>query len=611
MQLLSNNQVEPRPINGGLPQLGNLKRHLRRAEDDINRIVPNKDFDGIAVIDIESFRPTWQLSWGKFEIYKHESMKLVRAEYPDWPEQLVAKKAKEDYETACKLFFVESLRLAKRLRPNAKWGFYLFPKCNGDVGQKNSTECELNFRKYNDQLKWLWLESSALFPSIYLYPQHKNIPKQNFITNAPNLYASTGVGMEMRVENIVIWSSSARMNERCDSLKRYVDNTLGPFVRFIRIKMRNCRKYECSSVGECLFSLKQQSINIEHEDSENENSEYDNHLAIIDASRAQRTKLIDLDAHLEITANDIITKIPDENFNGIAIFDIEEFRPMWLLSWGNFQVYKRESIKLVAEKYPWWTQKMIEKLAQQEYDEACKTIFLETLRLGKRLRPNAKWGFYLFPKCNDDVGENSQRDCSKLFQAYNDDLYWLWKETTALFPSIYIYNKHREASWYNFIRNTALLKETERVRNVYSPNSEIHVFSKIEYDPYGRNFADFYSKEDLLASLETAMRLNVDSVVLWSTSTNMRHRCEFIREFVDETLGPFIRIANRKLDKCRVERCSTHGECYMEYSEMYPSHHHFFCRCDSPYSGKYCEYLNQFQQEESSYDSPSQWFMNN
>uniref|UniRef100_A0A8R1IDB4 Hyaluronidase n=1 Tax=Caenorhabditis japonica TaxID=281687 RepID=A0A8R1IDB4_CAEJA len=189
----------------------------------------------------------------------------------------------------------------------------------------------------------------------------------------------------------------------------------------------------------------------------------------------------DLSAHLIEAEKNINETIPDEKFDGIAVIDIEEFRPMWKLSWGAFTVYKTESIRLVRQQYPYWSPKQIEWQAEKDYEKACQKFFIETIRLGRRLRPKAKWGYYLFPKCNGDVGQKQEgTECSQLFQRFNDDMNWLWVESTALFPSIYLYPKHKSIPDFNYINTGALITETRRVKRTYCPHCEIHIFTKIE-----------------------------------------------------------------------------------------------------------------------------------
>ena len=62
--------------NCGLPQVGSLKKHLDKAEKDIAYYMPI-DNVGLAVIDWENWRPTWERNWKPKDVYKKESIELV------------------------------------------------------------------------------------------------------------------------------------------------------------------------------------------------------------------------------------------------------------------------------------------------------------------------------------------------------------------------------------------------------------------------------------------------------------------------------------------------------------------------------------------------------
>lgn len=62
----------------------------------------------------------------------------------------------------------------------------------------------------------------------------------------------------------------------------------------------------------------------------------------------------------------------------------------------------------------------------------------ETLREVKRLRPKALWGVSPYPSCYGDPSQtalaNSTDRCPAAEMALNDELLWLWKRCSALYP---------------------------------------------------------------------------------------------------------------------------------------------------------------------------------
>ena len=84
-------------------------------------------------------------------------------------------------------FMLETLRQAKNLRPQQLWGFYLFPDCYNHNYRSNhdnyTGRCPDVEVTRNDQLMWLWTESMALYPSIYLSRVMKGEARRQFVRN--------------------------------------------------------------------------------------------------------------------------------------------------------------------------------------------------------------------------------------------------------------------------------------------------------------------------------------------------------------------------------------------------------------------------------------------
>ncbi|GAB5568741.1 hyaluronidase PH-20 [Prionailurus iriomotensis] len=102
---------------------------------------------------------------------------------------------------------------------------------------------------------------------------------------------------------------------------------------------------------------------------------------------------------------------------------------------------------------------------------------LKTLKLGKSLRPNYLWGYYLFPDCyNHNIKNPSYNgSCPDVEYKRNDELNWLWNESTALFPSIYLNSKLKSSPNASlFVRNR--VQEAIRVSKVSSAKQPLPVF---------------------------------------------------------------------------------------------------------------------------------------
>lgn len=176
------------PVNGGLPQSASLEQHLTKMPDGLNKYIPNKDAIGLAVIDWEEWRPLWIRNWEIKDVYRRRSRKLVQQKNPNWYIEQVSKVAQQEFEMSARKFMLETLKQAKNLRPNQLWGFYLFPDCyNHDYRRtlENYTgRCPDVEVARNEQLKWLWTESTAFFPSIYMNDVLRSSPSgRQFVRN--------------------------------------------------------------------------------------------------------------------------------------------------------------------------------------------------------------------------------------------------------------------------------------------------------------------------------------------------------------------------------------------------------------------------------------------
>ncbi|XP_066100457.1 hyaluronidase-1 isoform X1 [Saccopteryx bilineata] len=279
------------PVFGGLPQNASLDAHLARTFQDILAAMPASDFSGLAVIDWEAWRPRWAFNWDTKDIYRQRSRELVQGQHPDWPAPWVEAAAQDQFQRAAQAWMVGTLKLGQALRPRGLWGFYGFPNCyNYDFLSPNYTgECPLGIRAQNDQLGWLWGQSRALYPSIYIpaalegtgkaqmFVRHRvgeafrvavgagdpSLPVLPYVqifydmTNRflplDELEHSVGESAAQGAAGVVLWVSweNTKTKESCQAIKEYVDTTLGPFILNVTSGARLCSQALCSGHGRC------------------------------------------------------------------------------------------------------------------------------------------------------------------------------------------------------------------------------------------------------------------------------------------------------------------------------------------------------------------------
>uniref|UniRef100_A0A663F3P9 Hyaluronidase n=1 Tax=Aquila chrysaetos chrysaetos TaxID=223781 RepID=A0A663F3P9_AQUCH len=160
------------PRNGGIPQRVPLSAHLARVAADI-RLLLQRAFRGLAVVDWEEWRPLWAQNWGAKRIYRAASEQWVRDRHGLLPARRRLRLARWEFEQAAQTLMEETLLLGRTVRPRGLWGFYRFPDClNGNWAKEaNYTgQCRPAEVRRNNRLGWLWAASAALYPSIYLPP---------------------------------------------------------------------------------------------------------------------------------------------------------------------------------------------------------------------------------------------------------------------------------------------------------------------------------------------------------------------------------------------------------------------------------------------------------
>lgn len=164
-----------------------MERHLAKLREDIEAQVP-PGFAGYLCFDWESWFPVWELTPNVpssepadalDQDFRDDWRDYIRARQPELLAGLSAQEQENalrtSYEQAAKDFFLASLLECKRLRPNAKVGFYLLPLItpwNVWMGDMDT------IRRWSDErLQWLWDAADAVFPCVYQsYEIDESIP---------------------------------------------------------------------------------------------------------------------------------------------------------------------------------------------------------------------------------------------------------------------------------------------------------------------------------------------------------------------------------------------------------------------------------------------------
>lgn len=289
-------------VNGGLPQLASLTQHYEKMPEGVQKYIREPEAKGLAVIDWEEWRPLWIRNWDTKDIYRSKSRELVAKKNPQWTPEHVGKVAQQEFELSARKFMLETLKLAKNLRPNQLWGFYLFPDCyNHDYrgGLENYTgRCPAVEIARNDQLNWLWMECTALFPSIYMgsvlksthygrlfvrnrvkeamrlasvgdglarpvfvYTRPTYISEMTVLTEM-DLISTIGESIALGVAGVVFWGDTSYVSSKahCLSLDRYLQGPLGRYLLNVSTAAERCSQEVCKSHGRCLRKVSDNEV---------------------------------------------------------------------------------------------------------------------------------------------------------------------------------------------------------------------------------------------------------------------------------------------------------------------------------------------------------------
>ncbi|KAJ2944901.1 hypothetical protein O0L34_g1793 [Tuta absoluta] len=240
----------------------------------------------------------------------------------------------------------------------------------------------------------------------------------------------------------------------------------------------------------------------------------------------------DLEVHLESFRAVVNQTIPDTNFRGIAIIDFESWRPIFRQNWGEIQLYKEVSYKIEKRKHWFWPEKWIHVEAKERFEKAARIFMQNTISQAKKMRPHAVWGYYGFPYCFNMAGDHMTESCAKGVEGENDHVYWLWSESTALYPSVYSSNNLSTYQLGKMIKGR--IQEAARVKRYNTP---ILPYFWFRYREGG-----FLREVDLQVALQTFNQSEASGFIVWGSShdVNTIEKCQNLHDYIYKVFGPAI-----------------------------------------------------------------------
>ncbi|XP_041637286.1 hyaluronidase PH-20-like [Cheilinus undulatus] len=272
---------------------------------------------------------------------------------------------------------------------------------------------------------------------------------------------------------------------------------------------------------------------------------------------------------------DINYYIPSKIRPGLAVIDWEEWRPLWDRNWGTKRIYQTLSVALVMQKNLSLTEEEATEIAKQQFQVAAKNFMLGVLTLGRAMRPNYLWGFYLFPNCYNHGWEHPDYtgQCSEEVKKQNDELLWLWESSTALFPSVYLQVSladNPKASLMVRNRVQESLRVAAQPRR--SATAPVFVYMRPVFVDHHRRFL---SQVDLVRTIGESAAVGASGAVMWGASAdfNDQNSCEALSSYLSSTLNPYITNVTLAAQLCSNFLCRGNGRCVRKnYNSNYYLH---------------------------------------
>ncbi|XP_070767220.1 hyaluronidase-1 [Enoplosus armatus] len=277
-----------------------------------------------------------------------------------------------------------------------------------------------------------------------------------------------------------------------------------------------------------------------------------------------------LDNHLLKTQQDLEAALPAPRYLGLGVLHWAEWVPQWSRNREKQIMYLEASRKLLRAFFPNWTPEEVEKWSQVDFEAAAQSVMMETLREAKRLRPKALWGVSPYPSCyNGNPAQtmlaNYTNQCPAAEMALNDELLWLWKRCSALYPLLTLEKLQGGTSGAR-LYFPSQIREALRVSSLTGTAFDLPVFPLVKSVYASTN--TFLSLADLVSTIGESAAMGTAGVVIWERSeTKTERECQDLAEFVRKVLGPYSINVTTATRLCSASLCQGKGRCVRQNPE--------------------------------------------
>ncbi|KAK2851145.1 hypothetical protein Q5P01_007421 [Channa striata] len=271
-----------------------------------------------------------------------------------------------------------------------------------------------------------------------------------------------------------------------------------------------------------------------------------------------------LNNHLQKTQQDLEAALPAPRYLGLGVLLWAEWAPQWSRNQGKQMMYLEASRNLLKAFFPTWTTEEVEKWSQVDFEAAAQSVMTETLREVQRLRPKALWGVSPYPSCyNGNPAQtawaNYTGQCPAAEMALNDELSWLWKRCSALYPLLSLEKLQSGTSGARLYLSSRI-REALRVSSLSRTEFDLPVFPLVKSVYTSTN--TFLSQADLVSTIGESAAMGTAGVVIWERrETKTERECQDLAEFVRKVLGPYSINITTATRLCSNSLCQGKGRC--------------------------------------------------
>ncbi|XP_041655856.1 glyco_hydro_56 domain-containing protein [Cheilinus undulatus] len=271
-----------------------------------------------------------------------------------------------------------------------------------------------------------------------------------------------------------------------------------------------------------------------------------------------------LDSHIQKTQQDLDAALPAPRYLGLGVLRWSEWMPQWFRNREKQTIHLAASRKLLKAFFPNWTPEEVEKWSKVDFEAAAQSVMIETLREVRRLRPKALWGVSPYPSCyNGDPAQttlaNYTGQCPAAETALNNELLWLWKRCSALFPLLTL-EKIQGGTRGGRLYLSSQIREALRVSSLTRTAFDLPVFPLVKSVYASTN--TFLSQADLVSTIGESAAMGTAGVVIWERSeTKTERECQDLAEFVQKVLGPYSQNVTTATALCSASLCQGKGRC--------------------------------------------------